>query len=159
MKAEIINCFVEALETTLLENGAFALLHNNKKVLDYINENDRVRIIICLFGGSTIQGTVVITMDQEIAFSIIGAMIGGIKINEIDSIGISALGEYTNWIISSTAKKVQAFGEKITNFKVDIEEKLYKSEEKKSYSEGIGPFLSFGYLIDTHEMEMSVDIT
>ena len=36
---------------------------------------------------------------------------------------------------------------------------LYKSEEKKFYSEGNGPFLSFGYLIDTHGIEMSVDIT
>jgi len=159
MKAEIVNCFVEALETTLSKNGGFVLLHTHKKVLDYINVNDRVGIIIYLFGGSTIHGTIVITMDHEIAYSIIGSMIGGSKVNEIDSIGISALGEYTNWIVASAANKVQTFGEKITNFKVDIEANSYKNGKAKIYSEGNRPFLSLGYLIDTHEIEMSIDIS
>lgn len=158
MKAEIVNCFVEAVETTFLENGGFVLLHKEKKVLDSINVNDRVGVIINLFGGSTIQGTVVITMEQEIAYRIIGSMMGGSKVNKIDAIGISALGEYTNWITSSAAKKVQAFGEDITNFKVDIEANLHKDEEYKVYSEGKGLFLSLGYLIDNHEMELSINI-
>ena len=131
---------------------------NSKKVLEYIDVKDRVGIIIELFGGSTIQGIVAITMDYEIANNIISSMMGGTIVEKIDDIGISALGEYSNWIIGSAAKKVLAFGEKISNFKADIKTSLQQKEEYKVHSEKNLPFLSLGYLLDNFKIEISLAI-
>jgi chemotaxis protein CheX len=158
MKAEIVNCFIEALETTLTNSGGFGLLLNNKKALGYVDFRDRVGIIIKLFGGSTIQGKVAITMDNEVANNIVGSMLGGTKVKELNDIGISALGEYSNWIISSAAKKVLAFGEKITNFEVDIKTSLQQHEDCKVHSDRNLQFLSLGYLVDGYKLELSLDI-
>lgn len=158
MKAEIVNCFIEALETTLNNNGGFSLLLNNKKALGYVDFRDRVGIIIKLFGGSTIQGKVAITMDSEVANNIVCSMLGGTVVEELNDIGISALGEYSNWIISSAAKRVLAFGEKITNFEVDIKASLQQHEDCKVHPDRNIQFLSLGYLVDGYKLELSLDI-
>ncbi|ADL52285.1 chemotaxis protein CheX [Clostridium cellulovorans] len=157
MKAEIVNCFVNAFETTLKEKGGFDLSCKYKKAENYIEVSERVGIIIDLFGGSTIHGKVIITMDKEIAQKIIGFLMEGSTVEEIDQDAASALGEYANWITASAATQVQEYGESISNFKVDIEANLDKSGEKIS-CDGDMPFLSLGYLVDNDDIELSMAI-
>ncbi|SHJ07275.1 chemotaxis protein CheX [Clostridium cavendishii DSM 21758] len=158
MKVEIINSFIKALESTLNENGGFVLYCKGKKALNCVNINKKVAIIIDLFGKSTIHGKVIITMKEEIAQKIIGFLLGGAVVSEIDSMGVSALGEYGSWVVSSATTNVQEFGEKITDFKVDIETNLEGIEDKEVYCYG-KPFISLEYLIDNHDIELSVAVS
>lgn len=157
MKAEIVNCFVNAFETTLKEKSGFELSCKYKKAESYIEVNERIGIIIDLFGESTIHGKIIITMGKEITQKIIRRLMDIANVDEIDAVGTSALGEYANWITASAATQVQALGETISNFKVDIEANLDKSGEKIS-CDGEVPFLSLGYLVDNDDIELSISI-
>lgn len=159
MKAEIVNCFVEALKSTMLANGGFKLVDTNQNAIDVVHLDSKVGIIIEVFGSSTIQGKVVVTMDEEIAHSIVGFMLGGTKVDLIDSIGISALGEYTNWITSSAAKQVENYGEMISNFRFDvIPPNSKEGDESKVYPPNGFSFISLSYTIDSYELVLSVAV-
>ncbi|MFW6288034.1 MAG: chemotaxis protein CheX, partial [bacterium] len=64
-----------------------------------LNSGEDVNILIGLSNG--IQGNILISFNKEVATDIISAMMGGLVVESIDSMGESALGEMANMLMGS----------------------------------------------------------
>lgn len=68
-----------------------------------LNSTDQVNILIGLTSG--LKGNIVIGVSQNAALKVISAMMGGMKVLQIDSMGKSALGEMANMLVGASVMK------------------------------------------------------
>ncbi|MFP4016268.1 MAG: chemotaxis protein CheX [Halanaerobiales bacterium] len=65
-----------------------------------LNSAEEVNVLIGLSNG--LQGNIVISFSKAVAMEIISTMMGGMRIENIDSMARSALGEMANMLMGST---------------------------------------------------------
>ena len=101
MNVEYINPFIEASQSVLM------MMTGSKPELGQVYlrsapfQSDNVAVIVGLTGK--IRGQVVISLTLETALNVASAMMGGMKVIELDDISKSAISELGNMIMGNTA--------------------------------------------------------
>lgn len=75
---------------------------------NYSVNSNRISVIIGVNGD--LDGQIIATFDLDIAKKIIGTMMGGMEIKELDDMGWSAIQEFGNWIAGTTATELSTVG-------------------------------------------------
>lgn len=92
--------------------GGYLGLSTNILVADEpcgaILESKELGVIIQVIGQ--LEGQVVCSMEMETAKGIVGRMMGGMVIEELDEMGWSAFREFGNWIVSGIATELSQLG-------------------------------------------------
>lgn len=57
-----------------------------------------------------LKGQIICTFQTETALNIVGAMMGGMKIEVLDEMGFSAVQEFGNWVAGTTATELSKEG-------------------------------------------------
>ncbi|KYG31793.1 chemotaxis protein CheX [Alkalihalobacillus trypoxylicola] len=57
-----------------------------------------------------LNGQIICTFSQQTAFSIVGVMMGGLKVEALDEMGWSAVQEFGNWVAGTTATELSKEG-------------------------------------------------
>jgi chemotaxis protein CheX len=60
-----------------------------------------------------VEGQIICSMNENTAKHIVGCMYGGMIINELDEMGISAIQEFGNWFVSGIATEFSNHGLKV----------------------------------------------
>ncbi|MEI7473514.1 MAG: chemotaxis protein CheX [bacterium] len=99
LKDPIINACSELLPMFGLEPKFLCELSEKS-----LNSGEEVNVLIGLTKG--LNGNIVLGLTKETALSIISGMMGGAEVLELDSMGKSALAEFTNMLGGNTVGKV-----------------------------------------------------
>ena len=96
MDAQSINIFLEALVNVLGEYGVENIVKKNIMKKEVMNVDMDITALIGLTGE--IKGNVAYSFGIDTGKRLVSAMMMGTQINEIDSMGRSAIGEIANMI-------------------------------------------------------------
>ncbi|NLL05657.1 MAG: chemotaxis protein CheX [Clostridiaceae bacterium] len=108
MNVEYINPFIEASQTVLKQTASIDARLGKVSLKNSPFVSDSVVIIVGLTGK--IRGQAVFSMTKKVALDIASAMMGGMKVNELDEISKSAISELTNMILGNAATLLYAKG-------------------------------------------------
>lgn len=57
-----------------------------------------------------LKGQIIVSFDVDTAKKIVGNMMGGMEINELDDLGWSAVSEFGNWVAGTSATEIASEG-------------------------------------------------
>ncbi|WP_246031681.1 chemotaxis protein CheX [Salibacterium salarium] len=102
--------------------------------------------------NGTLEGQIICTMKRETACSIVGSMMGGLEINELDEMGWSAVQEFGNWTAGKAASE-------LSNVKETIDISPPVINEGQSTFRMEKTFLTFPLESDIGEIYIHVSVT
>lgn len=104
MKANHVNAICRATKTILLNHfGVDVKLLKPSAGNDYVPSN-QVSVILGINGQ--LNGQIICSFSNQTAKRIVGIMMGGMEVKELDDIGWSAVQEFGNWVAGTTATEL-----------------------------------------------------
>ncbi|MFB5664156.1 chemotaxis protein CheX [Alteribacillus sp. HJP-4] len=81
----------------------------------YISGSDVLSSDISVVMGinGSLEGQIICTMEASTACSIVGSMMGGMTITELDDMGWSAIQEFGNWVAGRAASELEKSNETV----------------------------------------------
>lgn len=105
MKVEYINPFVESA-TDILRQTTQMTVERGTPTLDTGQfEAPELSVVLGIIGD--MQGQVIFGIDQETAHGIVGKMLGGVEVTELDELGMSAIAELGNMITGNASSRFE----------------------------------------------------
>ncbi|SDO27478.1 chemotaxis protein CheX [Alkalicoccus daliensis] len=104
MNAVHINAVCRAAKTILNSHLGVEVTPNKPTVgKDAVPSND-VSVVLGVSGELT--GQIICSVNTSTAKKIVGSMMGGVEVSQLDDLGWSAIQEFGNWIAGSTATEL-----------------------------------------------------
>lgn len=104
MNAVHINAVCRAAKTILNNHLGVEVTPAKPTVgVDAVSSND-VSVVLGVSGELT--GQIICSVDRGTAKKIVGSMMGGMEVTELDDLGWSAIQEFGNWVAGSTATEL-----------------------------------------------------
>ncbi|MBB5173318.1 chemotaxis protein CheX [Texcoconibacillus texcoconensis] len=104
MNANHVNAVCRATESILTNHFGVDVTpldpHSGKDVIP----SNEVSVVLGVSGD--VNGQIICSFTNETAKGIVGTMMGGMVINELDEMGWSAIQEFGNWIAGNTATEL-----------------------------------------------------
>lgn len=108
MNVRIFSSFVLSTVTILEQVAQMKGQITQPAIKDGINPTYDVSVSVSVVGD--VEGTVVYSMDQDVAKSIASTMMAGMAIEELDDISLSAINELANMITGNASTKLASNG-------------------------------------------------
>ncbi|RSL32731.1 chemotaxis protein CheX [Salibacterium salarium] len=111
MQAHHINAITTAATTIVQEHLGIAASVSKPFVSGKQFVSSDISVVMGVNG--TLEGQIICTMEEQSAFSIVGSMMGGMAIHELDDMGWSAIQEFGNWVAGKAASELSNVEETI----------------------------------------------
>ncbi|KGA95971.1 inhibitor of MCP methylation protein [Alkalihalobacillus alcalophilus ATCC 27647 = CGMCC 1.3604] len=98
-----------------------------------------------------LKGQIICTFSSQTAQKIIGVMMGGMQIDQIDEMGWSAVQEFGNWVAGTTATELSKEG-----CVIDVTPPIVNEGESNYHS--INPFISIPLDSDIGEIGVHISV-
>ena len=108
MNDQYVDTFFSSLKNVLEQFGLQDIRMGSVEIKEKMHVDKDITAIIGLIGH--IRGNVAISLSQATAQQIISTMMMGMPVTEIDAMGRSAIGEFTNMIVGNATIGLSAGG-------------------------------------------------
>nr|WP_106589057.1 chemotaxis protein CheX [Salsuginibacillus halophilus] len=104
MEATHVNAITRAATTIMDSHLGVGVNVDQPFLADKTIPSSQVSVILGVNGE--LEGQIICSMDEPTACSVVGSMMGGMEISQIDDMGWSAIQEFGNWIAGTTATEL-----------------------------------------------------
>ncbi len=104
MNAKHINAICRATEYIFVNHFGVEVKPLKPRVQQNAVPSNQVAVILGVNGH--INGQIICAIDVQTAKNIVGVMMGGMTIEELDDMGWSAIQEFGNWVAGTTATEL-----------------------------------------------------
>lgn len=104
MNAKHVNAICRATESILVNHFGVDVKPLKPRVQQTAVPSNQVSVILGINGQ--LNGQIICSIDNGTAKNIVGVMMGGMTIDELDDMGWSAIQEFGNWIAGTTATEL-----------------------------------------------------
>lgn len=104
MNVKHINAICRATESILLNHFGVEVTPLKPRAEKNAVPSNNVSVLLGINGQ--LNGQIICSLDIQTAKNIVGLMMGGMEINELDDMGWSAIQEFGNWIAGTTATEL-----------------------------------------------------
>jgi chemotaxis protein CheX len=101
LKQALIDSFTE-----IMPMFGITPVYDTEEVMERHEAAAQITVLIGLTVG--IKGNIVLSLDKSTSLNIVSAMMGGMEVNEFDSMAKSALGELVNMVLGSAIQKLSS---------------------------------------------------
>jgi chemotaxis protein CheX len=104
MNAKHVNAICRATESILSNHFGLVVTTLKPRVEQSAVPSNHVSVILGVSGQ--LNGQIICSIDMQTAKNIVGVMMGGMTIDELDDMGWSAIQEFGNWIAGTAATEL-----------------------------------------------------
>ncbi|RXJ00731.1 chemotaxis protein CheX [Anaerobacillus alkaliphilus] len=104
MNAKHVNAICRATENILVNHFGVEVKPLKPRVQQTAVPSNQVSVILGINGQ--LNGQIICSIDEQTAKNIVGIMMGGMIIEELDEMGWSAIQEFGNWVAGTTATEL-----------------------------------------------------
>lgn len=104
MNAKHVNAICRATEYILVNHFGVEVTPLKPRVQQTEVPSNQISVILGINGQ--LNGQIICSIDEQTARNIVGVMMGGMTIDELDDMGWSAIQEFGNWVAGTTATEL-----------------------------------------------------
>lgn len=104
MNANHVNAICRATESILVNHFGVDVKPLKPRVQQTVVASNQIAVILGINGQ--LDGQIICSLDEQTARNIVGMMMGGMTIVELDDLGWSAIQEFGNWVAGTAATEL-----------------------------------------------------
>jgi chemotaxis protein CheX len=104
MNAKHINAICRATENILVNHFGVEVKPLKPRLEQLAVPSNEVSVILGVNGQ--LNGQIICSINMQTAKNIVGVMMGGLTVDDLDDIGWSAIQEFGNWVAGTTATEL-----------------------------------------------------